>query len=159
MTLQFCTQGPWGAPLPKKFHPIFLKFLRVVVNFFFIWGPPRPIRENNCKLYHFPETKFRNFAENRFFSSYSKSLFAKNVGNVRDVPLYNWAKVQPRMLKNNFLRDLKKIGQPKPRNSFFPQNGGENYFRFQFSAVFLFSTLDLVVLAKTSRNVWPQPRQ
>ena len=36
----------------------------------------------------------------------------------------------------------------KPRNYFFHQNGSENYFRFRFSDIFLFSTLHLVFLAK-----------
>ena len=36
----------------------------------------------------------------------------------------------------------------KNLDSFFPQNGGENYFRFRFSAIFVFSTLDLVDSAK-----------
>ena len=40
----------------------------------------------------------------------------------------------------------------KPRKSFFLQNGTENYFRFQFSTIFLFSTLDLVISDKNLKN-------
>jgi len=45
-----------------------------------------------------------------------------------------------------------KNPQKKNRNSFFLQNGSENYFRFRFSAIFVFFTLDLVDLAKNRKN-------
>jgi len=41
----------------------------------------------------------------------------------------------------------------KNLDSFFPQNGGENYFRFRFSAIFVFSTLDLVDSAKNRKKI------
>ena len=45
-----------------------------------------------------------------------------------------------------------KNPQKNPEIRFFLQNGGENYFRFRFSAIFVFSTLDLVNLAKNRKN-------
>jgi len=44
------------------------------------------------------------------------------------------------------------MAREKPRKSFFPQNGGKNYFRFRFSTTFLFSTLDLVIFGKKLKN-------
>jgi len=44
------------------------------------------------------------------------------------------------------------MAREKPRKSFFLQNGGENYFWFRFSTIFLFSTLDLVILGKNLKK-------
>jgi len=46
-----------------------------------------------------------------------------------------------------------KKSREKPRNSFFCQNGGQNYFWFWFSAIFMFSTINWFVLAK-SQNIF-----
>ena len=53
-------------------------------------------------------------------------------------------------LPRTYQRALKN---PRKTSKFvFPQNGGENYFRFWFSAILVFSTLDLVDLAKNRKN-------
>jgi len=44
------------------------------------------------------------------------------------------------------------MAREKPKKSFFPQNGGENYFRFRFSVIFLFYTLDLVIPGKNLKK-------
>jgi len=45
-----------------------------------------------------------------------------------------------------------KIPRKTKKSFFFRQNGGENYFRFRFSTIFLFSTHDLIILGKNLKN-------
>ena len=91
---QWCTlcSGPPRGITPKNLHPIFAKFSGVEANFLFaLYADPQdPLGKNfgNCTLAHFPEIEFRNFAENRFFSSYGKFLLRKKVERcVRFTPL------------------------------------------------------------------------
>jgi len=67
--LQFCPQVIEIAPPPKNLTPIFAKFsgAKFLHSLYGDAQGPSGKKFGNCTLAHFPETEFRNFAENRFY--------------------------------------------------------------------------------------------
>ena len=152
MTLQFCTQGPWGAHSQKNFTP-FSSNSYGSWSIFSLYGDPQGPSGKiivNCTTSR--KQNFEILRKIDFFRVTRNRCLPKMLATCAMFLSITGPKFSPVRWNIIFLRDLKKIGQPKPRNSFFPQNGGENYFRFQFSAIFVFSTLDLVDLAKNRKN-------
>jgi len=96
----------------KNVHPIFAKSSGDGAKFCFHYtGTPkarRGINFANCTLAHFQEIEFRNFAENRLFSSYWKYLVVKNIDSVHGCPPITGPKFAPRMTFRIFSRILKK---------------------------------------------------